>query len=385
MKELAVGVIGCGALARGTHLPHLKQLDGVRLKWACDTDSKTLAAVREQFAPERASADYREVIGDPEVAAIVLATTQLVRLPVIEAAAKAGKGIYCEKPIANTLEEMEHVRRIVSDSGIVFCVGHNRRSAPAMLCARELFLKQRRAPAPCPWRFDRNSMLREHWPEEDQAFALIRVNDDLLSWMPWVFDEAVMQHGPLLFEMTHFTDLACWLVDEQPASVTCVGHRHTNFTIVITFEDGSLATILQTGVGTFGYPKELFELYAGGAAVVMDHFVEVRTGGIEGAPQRRTFALKEDPLPEVTDGGGIRDFYAKRRHAELKAMKAGNPLVALELQPGVDKGHKDHLARFLEAVRGRGESPCGCADSILATRVAFAAIESLKAGRPAQL
>jgi len=384
-EELTVGVIGCGALARATHLPHLTQLPGARLKWACDINEEVLGDVSAQFHPERTTSDFHDVTGDPEVGAIVLATTQTVRLPVIEAAAREGKGVYCEKPLANTVEEMERIGRIVEESGMVFCVGHNRRSSPAMMCARDLFRKQRREPAPCPWRFDRNSMLRDHWPEEDQAFVIIRVNDDVLSWMPWVFADDVMDHGPVLFEMVHFTDLACWFMDCVPVSVTSVGHHRMNHTMVIVFEDGSTVTIMQTGVGTFGYPKELYELYCNGSVVVMDHFVEVRTAGMEGVVERQYFPLKSDPLPDVADGGGIRDFYAKRRQAELKAMEKGDPPVALELQPTPDKGHKDHLGRFLDAVRGRGESPCSCAESVLATKLAFAALESLKTGRAVEL
>ena len=167
--------------------------------------------------------------------------------------------------------------------------------------------------------------------------------------------------------------------------VTSVGHHRANHIVTIHFDDGSLATILMTGVGTFGYPKELYEMYCGGSVVVMDHFVEVRTAGMEGVAPRQDFPLLRDPLPDVADGGGIRDFYAKRRRAEQKAMESGDPQTAMALQPVADKGHKQHLAAFLEAVRGNGESPCPCEDSIAATRIAFAAVESLKIGRAVEL
>jgi len=341
-REVAVGVIGCGMLAQATHLKHLNEIEGARLKWACDVSAAALASVSSRFHPQKTTNDYREVTEDNEVDAIVLATAQEMRLPVIEAAARAGKGVYCEKPMANTLAEMENIRAAVDRSGICFCVGHNRRSAPSMLRARALFLTQRRAPAPCPWRLDRNATLRERWPEEDQAFVIIRINDDLLSWKPWAVTDAMMAGGPMLFEMTHFTDLACWFIESPPLSVVSIGHHRTNHTVVIRFADGSLATILETGVGTFGYPKELYELYANGAAVVLDHFIHIRTGGMEGVPQREFFPLKGDSHLEVSAGGGIRDFYAKRRAAELDAMQAGAPMTALETGPDVDKGHKAH-------------------------------------------
>lgn len=381
MKELSVGVIGCGALAQATHLPHLNELEGARLKWACDVNPGTLAEVAAQFRPEKTTKDFQEVIDDPEVTAVVLATAMEVRLEVIEAAARVGKAVYCEKPVAYSVEEMEGIQKVVEDSGIVFCVGHNRRSSPAMIYAREVFLNQRHNPTPCLWRFDRNSSEREHWPEEDQTYMVIRINDDLLSWKSWVFDSWVMDKGPMLFEMTHFIDLACWFLESRPVSVTSVGHHRTNHTVVIEFEDGSLTTILETGVGTFGYPKELYEVFCNGSAVILDHFVEVRTAGIEGVPTRKDFPPFKDPHPEIMDGGGIRDYYAKRRVAERLAVEKGDSALSLSMDAQPNKGHKAHLARFLDAARGLGESPCPIGDSILATRIAFAAIESHKAGR----
>ena len=214
---------------------------------------------------------------------------------------------------------------------------------------------------------------------------VIRINDDLLSWKPWVFDDWVMDKGPMLFEMTHFIDLACWFLESRPVSVTAIGHHRTNHTVVIEFEDGSLATILETGVGTFGYPKELYELYCNGSAVILDHFVEVRTAGLEGVPQRREFPFYLDPHPGISDGGGIRDYYAKRLVAERIAVERGDPTLSLSMDAQPNKGHKAHLARLLDAARGLGESPCPIADSILATRIAFAAIESHKTGRTISL
>jgi myo-inositol 2-dehydrogenase/D-chiro-inositol 1-dehydrogenase len=77
--------------------------------------------------------DYLAAVNDPEVPAICLATTQTLRVPVIRAAAEAGKPVYCEKPVANSLPELYEIQRIVNASRIPFCVGHNRRCAPAMI------------------------------------------------------------------------------------------------------------------------------------------------------------------------------------------------------------------------------------------------------------
>jgi len=386
METINVGVIGCGMLAQGTHLPHSNQLEGVNLKWGCARTQKTLDLVNEKFSPDRVTDDYMEVINDPDTQAIVIATDQKLRQAIIEPAAKAGKGIYVEKPMADSLEEMEAIQKIVDDTGIIFCVGHNRRSSEAMRYGRDIFRNLRENPQENPvWRLDRNSELRPRWPEEDQAYAVIRINDDLLSWKPWILQGDDLCGGPMLFEMTHFTDLANFFIGSKAVAVTTIGYHKANQTVVIEYEDGSLANICMTGVGTFGYPKELYEFYANGGAVIVDYLVEVRTGGIPGVPIRKTFEFGRDPYPEITDGGGIRDVYVKRQHAEQEFKEGEDPEVMLQRDSGPDKGHKTHLGLFCDAVRDNGTSPCTCEEAIHATRIAFGAMESQKTGKKVEL
>lgn len=385
MRELNVAVVGCGMLAQATHLPHLNAIEGARLRWACDRNPEVLAAVAKKFQPERTTADYSEIMLDAATDAIVLAATHSLRLPVISAAARAGKGVYCEKPIAGTLEEMEEIRRIVTESGLIFCAGHNRRSAPAMEYAYRAFTAARQRTDVSPWRLDRNSRLRAPVTEERQMTMLIRINDDILSWKPWAFDD-IDTNGPMLFEMTHFTDLAVRFFGERPVRVTAIGHLRCNQSVNVLFADGSLATIFMNGVGTFSYPKELYELYVNGSAVVIDHLLEVRCGDVPGFSIRKTFPFAQSGRTGAPTGDGIREWCEKRRLLEERAEREGHDgawLLAQKLDP--DKGHRRHLELFLDAVRGTGTSPCPVEDAIIATRVAFAAIESLKTGRPVNI
>ena len=379
MDTLKVGVIGCGSLARATHLKHLAEMDGAELRWVCDIDAEARERACRDFGARQATADFHGVTADPETDAIVVATAQNLRLPVIEAAARNGKGVYCEKPIAGSVEEMEQIRQVVHQTGIVFCAGHNRRSAPALVWAREAFEAAKQPRAKACWVLDRNADTCAAWPETRQMTIVARINDDLRTWKDWAFMEDVAAYGPMLFEMTHFTDIVCLFAGKHPIEVSAQGHLRSNQTVTVTFDDGSLATILMTGVGTFSYPKELYEFYVNNTAVVLDHFLEVRTGDVPGFPARRVFPYAADPHPDVADGGGTRDWFAKRERFEAQAVAGGHSAEWLmEHEGAVDKGHRQHLARFLDAVRGDRESPCTIDEAILATRVAFAAIDSLR-------
>ncbi len=375
-------VIGCGALARGTHIPALAASERAVLQVCCDISDEALAACRHA-RPVRTSRSWQETLAADDVHAICLATTEKLRLPVIEQAAALGKGVYVEKPLARSLDEMYEIRRVVSRSGIPFCVGHNRRSSPAMQDTHAIFRAHMARPEPCPWRWDREGANRPKLPEDGRAGMAVRINDDWYSWKGWVFDPEQAPYGPMLFEMTHFTDLCNWFLAAEPEEVVALETGMLNHAVIIRYRTGELATITMCANGTFGYPKELYEMMGNGGIVVVDHMVEVRTAGIVGAPPRTVYPLVGDRFPEVGAEGGLSGWLAKRRRACEDAVASGEPTRVLSGAP--DKGHTRHIERFIDQILGEGGEVCGIEDAVAATRVAFAAIRSARQRRPIRL
>ena len=157
----------------------------------------------------------------------MLATTERLRLPVIAACAEQGKPIYVEKPLATTLKEATQIQQLVNESGIPFCVGHNRRAAPAMIDAHRIFRHHMQNPQSAPWRYDREGPRdRPQLPDDGAASMSVRINDDWFSWKSWVFDKQQAPEGPMLFEMTHFTDICNWFLASQPVEVVEIGRAH---------------------------------------------------------------------------------------------------------------------------------------------------------------
>lgn len=374
---LRFAVVGCGMLARSQHLPNIHRSPNMALQACCDLSDENLDACREAFAPARLSKDFQETVNDPDVDAVVLATTERLRLPVIAAAAEAGKPIYVEKPLARSLDEMLEIQRVVNAAGIPFCIGHNRRSAPAMVAARQLFREHLDNPKPCPWRFERGGNKPGHENDGIPGMA-VRINDDWHSWKDWVFDPTQAPHGPMLFEMTHFTDVCNWFFDDQPVRVTALQNDPWNHGVVVQYQHGALATIFMGSNGTFGYPKELYEAMGHGGLVAVDHLVEVRTAGLADTPAKQTFPMVNDRHPDVGTEGGIDGWLAKKRAACEEATKAGDPMLQFTAEP--DKGHAAHLEAFVHEIRG-GPVVCGVDDAVWASRVAWAAIESAAQGR----
>jgi predicted dehydrogenase len=380
---LRFAVIGCGSVARTQHIPNIVKSPRMTLHTCVDLDDRVLAECREVFGATHIRKDFQGAIEDPEVDVICLATTEKLRLPVIALAAKVGKPVYVEKPLASTLQEMREIRQVVHATNIPFCVGHNRRSSPAMLYARRTFRQHMTDPAPCPWRWRREGENLPSSPDDGVPSVSVRINDDWYSWKGWVFDKSHAPHGPMLFEMTHFTDVCNWFIADEPIEVTAVETGMLNEAVIIRYRSGALATIVIGSNGTLGYCKELYEFMGNGAYLAVDHMLEVRTAGIEGVPAKTIYPMVQDRHPEIGTKGGVSGWLAKKRAACAEAADKNDPSLQFAAEP--DKGHAHALERFVDQILGKVPEVCGVDDSVLATRVAFAAIKSAREKRSVSL
>ena len=382
-EPLRVAVIGCGSVARAQHIPNIVQSARMVLHTCVDTSESVLAECRDIFGALHTRKDFEGAIADPEVDMICLATTEKLRLPVIALAARAGKPVYVEKPLATTLQEMREIQAVVNASGIPFCVGHNRRASPAMVDAQRIFRELMNHPQPCPWRWRREGELLPSLPDEGVPSVSVRINDDWHSWKGWVFDKTQAPHGPMLFEMTHFTDVCNWFLADEPVEVTAVETGMLNLAVIVRYRSGALATIVIGSNGTMGYCKELYEFMGNGGYLAVDHMLEVRTAGITGAPASITYPMIQDRHPQIGMEGGVSGWLAKKRAACEEAARANDPLLQFTAEP--DKGHAHALERFVRQILDGGPEVCGVDAAVLATRVAFAAIRSARDKRPVRL
>lgn len=376
---LRFAVIGCGSVARAQHIPNIVKSPRMMLHTCVDLDDRVLAECRDVFGARHIRKDFQGAVEDPEVDVICLATTEKLRLPVIALAAKAGKPVYVEKPLAMTLEEMREIQRVVHAADIPFCVGHNRRASPAMLSAQKIFRRHMTNPTSCPWRWRREGENLPSLPDDGVPSISVRINDDWYSWKGWVFDKSHAPHGPMLFEMTHFTDVCNWFLADEPVEVTAVETGMLNEAVIIRYRSGALATIVIASNGSLGYCKELYEFMGGGAYLAVDHMLEVRATGIEGVPPKTTYPMVQDRHPQIGTEGGVSGWLAKKRAACEEATAKNDPCLQFTAEP--DKGHVHALERFVDQILGQGPEVCGVDAAVLATRVAFAAVRSAQEKR----
>lgn len=374
---IKTAVVGCGALANGAHLPNLQASPDFELTVCCDSNPDQANAAAKRFGAKRVSLDWREVVKAPDVDLIVLCTHTSLRADLICAATEAGKPVYTEKPLADSLPEMVRILHAVQQTKVPVCVGHNRRSSPAVLEFRRLIEKARAQGADRGAIIDRNTGLREPLQEESQTQLLLRINDDIRTWKGWIFDDA---HGIMLAEMVHFIDLALWLIPADPVRVFSYGSNRGNFAQIIEFRDGSFANMYHTMVGNFDYPKELFEATVRNVSLCMDHHLEVRQRGLETEPFRTTYPLATGQ--ELVKVQGVEAFnQAVDVLQDLRSRK--QPLPYACVTP--EKGHRQQLERFGRHILGQGENPCSVESAIVVTKLAIKLVESARLGLPVRL
>lgn len=122
--KLNVGVLGCGPIAQAGHFESCTKAANARLYAICDVATDLRERMAATHAPEKSYGDYAEMLADPALDAVIIATSDAFHVPASIMALEAGKHVLCEKPLAMGLEESLHLQQVVARSGKIFQVGH---------------------------------------------------------------------------------------------------------------------------------------------------------------------------------------------------------------------------------------------------------------------
>ena len=167
---------------------------------------------------------------------------------------------------------------------------------------------------------------------------LYRINAGMIPPDSWIQDKEI-GGGRILGEVCHFVDYLTFMAGAMPTHVQAMamedplGHQDT-LTISLKFQNGSIGSIHYYANGSKGLAKEYVEVYAHGVTALLDDF------------RRLT-------------------IYGKKRPYRKKLMAQ-------------DKGQKDEVRRFLEAVRTGGESPIPISEIFQTSKVSLAIMESIR-------
>jgi predicted dehydrogenase/threonine dehydrogenase-like Zn-dependent dehydrogenase len=322
-NSVKIGLVGAGGFAFSTLLPALRRISAVELVVASAASGAHAWHAAKKFGFGSCSTDDSEIIDNPAVNAVVIATRHHLHAAQVIAALSCGKHVFCEKPLCLCEEELRAIAAAYNRSASgqpLLMVGFNRRFAP-MAVRMKTFVQQAGEPLALHYRINAGSLPADHW-----------LNDPLQGG------------GRILGEVCHFVDFLCFLTGSTAVEVetrSLPGTRYSNDNIVcsLRFADGSHGTITYVANGDKSFSKERIEVFGGGRVAVLEDF---------------------------------------RR---LELVHGGKKSVARSLLRQ-DKGHRGELAAFVTAIQNGLESPTPFRDLTSTMLTTFALEESRCIGRP---
>lgn len=209
---LKVAVIGCGAWGREI-LNTLARLPSAEVVAVCDTYEAMLRRAKEPAPKAEPLTDYTQILGNKEIPAVVVATPSHQHKEIVLAALKAGKHVYCEAPLAHTLEDARAIAQAAKAAGNqYFQPGLSLRSDPQ----RRFLLDFIRAGAA-----GRTVKARSQWHKK-QSWRRTSPNPDREQELNWRLASATSPG--LLGEIAiHQLDNIAWYLNSRPTAVTGFG------------------------------------------------------------------------------------------------------------------------------------------------------------------
>ena len=141
MADLNVALIGYAFMGRA-HSNAYRQVSAFftpqrtpRMKVLCGRTRSNVEAAARQFGWSEAATDWRAVVSRKDIDLVDIVTPGDSHHEIAIAAAKAGKAVFCEKPLANTVSQAEAMLAAVRSAGVPHMVCHNYRRAPAVMLA----------------------------------------------------------------------------------------------------------------------------------------------------------------------------------------------------------------------------------------------------------
>ncbi len=211
METIGVGVVGCGFVGRGAHVPAFNTIEGSRLAAIADADEKRLSKVAKKYQVASAYQDYQGLLDDPNVQLVVVATPTPLHAQVSLDAIKAGKHVLCEMPLAPTLDEADALIDAAKVAGVVLMPSLTFRFTPTFTKVKELIAAgEIGAPVAATYReWIAASDLAQQWPAG--------------GWM-W---DVPKSGGPLYTLSVWSLDMLRWLFDAEIAQVHASTGYHT--------------------------------------------------------------------------------------------------------------------------------------------------------------
>jgi predicted dehydrogenase len=378
LKEINVALLGAGA--QGQVLTEaMLRIPGLRFRAVCDIwteyNQKRVVNTLKRFKHEvNGYEDYREMLDkEKEIEAVIIATPDFWHAQHAIDCLKAGKQVYCEKEMSNTLEGARSMVAAARETGKLLQIGHQRRSNPRYIHCYEKLLGEAKL-------LGRIVTLNGQWNRavaadlgapDRYAIPEARLKQygfkDMPQFRNWRWYKG-LGGGPIVDLGSHQIDIYSWFLGANPSHVMASGgqlyydpktHEWYDTVMVVYDYDTALGPAkayyqTQTTNGSQGY----FETFMGDqGTLIISESEGNNAGSIYRDPNAPAWdewiqkgyvsAPQVQEVKEKSDSGAIadvRESVAPDRHTVPVALR--------------DPYHQPHLQNFFDAVRGKAKLNC---------------------------
>jgi predicted dehydrogenase/threonine dehydrogenase-like Zn-dependent dehydrogenase len=310
--RLRVASIGCGNYGSSAIMPHLSGREDIELVEVVTQSGLSAANAAKKHGFARMSTDTRGILSDESIGVVLILTRHSSHADLVCDALRAGKAVFVEKPLAIDEAQLARVADAVIESGNDRLMVGFNRRFAPLLVS-----------------------LKQLWGERVGPHVVqFRVNAGKVDPKSWYAD-AEGEGSRFVGEGGHFIDTVSWWMGTEPTEVTTARTPDDadNLIVTLRYPDGSTGVVTYVTGGDPRYPKELLEVFGQGTVAKLDNF------------------------------------------ARSEIWRGGKPKSQRSIGT-IDKGQRNELASFIDAVKTGGPMPISLS-SLLATTYA-----TIAASRP---
>lgn len=333
---VTLGVIGAGRIGR-MHAEHLAyRVPGARLVAVADVIVEAAQQCVAACGTARAVQDYHEILDDPAIEGILICSATPTHARIIGEAAAAGKHIFCEKPIALNVPDIDHALDAVVRAGVTLQIGFNRRFDANFQRVRQAIAREEigqphllhitsRDPAPPPLDYIHNS-------------------------------------GGIFLDMTiHDFDMARFLIGSEVTEVYATGDVRVDpaigaagdldtAVVLLKFASGTIGTINNSRRAVYGYDQRAEVFGSDGMIAIGNDYpntAQISTGAHVGRDLPRNFFLDRYTESYIAE---VRAFCHAIRADEPPPVTGNDGRVAVVLGMAAHQSYAEHRPVRVEAV-----------------------------------
>ncbi|MBS0350811.1 MAG: bi-domain-containing oxidoreductase [Proteobacteria bacterium] len=266
-NKIRLAVAGAGGFAKQMHLPNIAQLNNLyHLQAIMSRSGHNAKSMANKFSANYATTDYQQLLEDPEIDAILIATRHYLHAELVLRALYAGKNVLVEKPLALAPSELEKIIKFYQTSveapKPLLLTGFNRRFS---MYAQEIkkVIADRTGPLIINYRMNAGYLPSDHWVQTAEG------------------------GGRNIGEACHIYDLFTFFTNSKITTVNtqAISSKNEyyssgdNFITMMHFEDGSVANLIYTALGNKKYPKEQMEIFFDGVVISMNDYQALQVIG----------------------------------------------------------------------------------------------------------